>query len=131
MALPNHQLDNTYWLPWYNNTGLDSQLRFGNVSASTATVHVTIGGVPVTGSPFILAPGESLRRSFPGINNGPVKIQSNVDIVAATRVIYEVNGVQTSYSEFMALPNSVLDTIYWLPWYNNIGLDTHLRFSLP
>ncbi|HET6823296.1 MAG TPA: hypothetical protein VFH34_11660 [Anaerolineales bacterium] len=131
MALPNNQLDTTYWLPWYNNTGLDSQLRFANVSASTATVHVTIGGVSVTGSPFILQPGESLRRSFPGINNGPVKIQSNVDIVAAARTIYEVNGVQTSYSELMALPNSLLDTIHWLPWYNNVGLDTQLRFSIP
>ena len=27
MALPNSQLDNTYWLPWYNNVDLDTQLR--------------------------------------------------------------------------------------------------------
>jgi hypothetical protein len=29
MALPNNQLDSTYWLPWYNNLDLDTQLRFG------------------------------------------------------------------------------------------------------
>ena len=55
MALPNSQLDTTYWLPWYNNVDLDTQLRFANVSNSTATVHVYIGGVEMTGSPFTLA----------------------------------------------------------------------------
>ena len=129
MALPNNQLDNVYWLPWYNNIGLDSQLRFGNVSILPATVQVTIGGVPVPGSPFTLQPGESTRKSFSGIDNGPVKIQSNVNIVAAERIIYNVNGVQTSYEEIMALPEKALDTTYWLPWYNNIGLDSQLRFG--
>ena len=129
MALPNSQLDNTYWLPWYNNVDLDTQLRFANVSGSTATVHVYIGGVEMAGSPFTLAAGESTRKSFAGINNGPVKIVSDADIVAAERVIYKVNGVNTSFSEMMALPNSQLDTTYWLPWYNNVDLDTQLRFA--
>src|SRR5215211_3092340 len=119
MGLPNSQLDNVYWLPWYNNKDLDTQLRFANVSGSTATVHVSIGGVEMTGSPFTLAPGASLRRSFTGIDRGPVKIASNVNIVAAERVIYTVNGSPTSFSEMMALPASQLDKVYWLPWYNN------------
>jgi glucose/arabinose dehydrogenase len=139
MALPNSQLDTTYWLPWYNNVDLDTQLRFGNVSGSTATVNVSIGGVPMTSgctvngvpsnSPYTLANGASLRVSCAGINNGPVKIESNVDIVAAERVIYTVNGVPTSFSEMMALPNGQLNTTYWLPWYNNVDLDTQLRFG--
>jgi hypothetical protein len=29
MGLPNAQLNPTYWLPWYNNKDLDTQLRFG------------------------------------------------------------------------------------------------------
>jgi hypothetical protein len=131
MALPERQLDNVYWLPWYNNLGLDSQLRFANVSGSTATVHVTIAGQPVQGSPFTLLPGESRRESFP-VNNGPVKIESNVDIVAAERVIYNVNGSPTSFSEIMALPNTLFDFAYWLPWYNNnLTLDSQLRFGIP
>jgi hypothetical protein len=129
MALPDGQLDSTYWLPWYNNVDLDTQLRFGNVSVTTATVHVSIGGVPMANSPFTLQPGESTRVSFPGINNGPVKILSNVDIVAAERVIYTINGAPTSFSEMMAFPNSQLNTTYWLPWYNNVDLDTQLRFG--
>jgi len=31
----------------------------------------------------------------------------------------------------MALPDSQLDSIYWLPWYNNKDLDTQLRFGVP
>jgi hypothetical protein len=129
MALPDHQIDMTYWLPWYNNIGLDTQLRFANVSNSTASVHVYIGEEEMTGSPFTVDPGESTRKSFPGIDDGPVKIESNVNIVAAERVIYKVNGLPTSFSEMLALPNEGLDDKYWLPWYNNVGLDSQLRFA--
>jgi hypothetical protein len=131
MALPNKQLDTTYWLPWYNNKDLDTQLRFANVSSSPASVQVFIGGVEMQGSPFTLLPGESTRKSFPHINSGPVQIVSNVPIVAAERVIYRVNGVNTSFSEMLALPASQLDSTYWLPWYDNVDLDTQLRFGVP
>jgi hypothetical protein len=131
MGLPDGQLDTTYWLPWYNNAELDTQLRFANVSGSSATVHVFIGGTEMTGSPFTLAVGESTRKSFAGINAGPVQIVSDVPIVAAERLLYKVNGVAASFSEMMALPASQLDTTYWLPWYNNVDLDTQLRFGVP
>jgi uncharacterized protein YcfL len=124
----------TYWLPWYNNTGLNTQLRFGNVSGAAASVHVYIGGVEMVGSPFALTAsgaGQSTRVSFAGVNDGPVKVVSNVPIVAAERVIYEVNGAPVSFTEMMGLPNSLLSTKYWLPWYNNVGLDTQLRFGAP
>src|SRR5258706_1508079 len=130
MALPNSQLSTTYWLPWYNNVDLDTQLRFGNVSGYTATVHVFIGGAEVTPvSGITLLSGASIRVSYAGVNNGPVKIVSDQNIVAAERVICKVNGTNTSFSEMMALPNSQLSTIYWLPWYNNVDLDTQLRFG--
>jgi uncharacterized protein YcfL len=128
MALPEKQLDTTFWLPWYNNTGLDTQLRIANVSGLAASVQVTIGGVP-QGAAFPIPAGGSVRKSYPGVNNGPVKIVSNRPIVAAERVLYTVNGVPTSFTEMMALPNTQLDTTYWLPWYNNTGLDTQLRFA--
>ena len=83
------------------------------------------------GSPFTLQKGESTRRSFPNINRGPVQIVSDQAIVAAERVIYKVNGLNTSFSEMMALPTSQLDDTYWLPWYNNKDLDTQLRFGVP
>jgi hypothetical protein len=132
MALPNGQLDKIYWLPWYNNTGLDTQLRIGNVSGSTATVHVYIGGVEMPSSPFALTAngaGQSTRLNFAGVNNGPVQLVSDQNIVVAEREIYKVSGVETSFTELMALPNSQVDKIYWLPWYNNTGLDTQLRIG--
>jgi len=131
MGLPASQLDTSYWLPWYNNVDLDTQLRLGNVSTITATVHVSIGGVPMAGSPFSLAAGTSTRVSFAAINNGPVKIESNVNIVAAERVIYKISNIPTSFSEMMSLSHNQLDTTYWLPWYNNVDLDTQLRFGIP
>jgi len=51
--------------------------------------------------------------------------------VAAERLIYRVNNIATSFSEMLALPNGQLDTTYWLPWYNNVDLDTQLRFGVP
>jgi len=78
-----------------------------------------------------LAPGENTRQSFPTINNGPVKIESDQNIVASERVVYKVHGLQTSFTEMMALPDSQLNTTYWLPWYNNVDLDTQLRFGIP
>ena len=56
---------------------------------------------------------------------------SNQNIVVAERLIYKFNGVRTSFTEMMALPNSQLDSIYWFPWYNNADLDTQLRFGMP
>ena len=132
MALPEDQLDTTYWLPWYNNVDLDTQLRIGNVSASTATVHVFIAGTEMTPvSGIVLPAGESTRVSFESINDGPVQIVSDQNVVAAQRVIYTVKGIETSFSELMGLPAKQLDTTYWFPWYNNVGLDTQLRFGMP
>jgi hypothetical protein len=66
-----------------------------------------------------------------GIDRGPVKIESNVPVVAAERVIYKVDNTPTSFSEMMGLPDNLLNATFWLPWYNNVDLDTQLRFGLP
>jgi hypothetical protein len=129
MAVPASQLDQVYWLPWYNNKSLNTQLRIANVSNSAATVHVSIGGAPAAGSPYRLPAGVSIRRSYPGVDKGPVKIQSNVPIVAGERIIYKVKGVDTSFTEMMAMPAGQVGKVYWLPWYNNKDLDTQLRIA--
>jgi hypothetical protein len=131
MALPNKLVDPVYWLPWYNSKTMDTQVRITNVSTMDATVHVRVGGVDVLGSPFPLVAGTSARKTFPGIDKGPVQIESDQDIVVAERVIYKVNNISTSFSEIMGLPENVLDTSYWLPWYNTKSMDTQLRFGVP
>jgi hypothetical protein len=131
MGLPNTQVDKIHWIPVYNNKGLDTQLRFANAGSSAATVRVTIAGKAIPGTPFKVPPGASIAKSFPGIDNGPVKITSNVNIAVSQRVIYMVKGKPTSFSEMMALPNKALDVRYWMPWYDNRNLNTQLRFALP
>src|SRR5258705_1034694 len=101
-----------------------------NPSPYMAAVQVFIGGNEMIGSPFTLPVGASTRKSFLGVNNGPVKIKSNVNIVAAERVIYNVNSSPISFSEMMGLPDSQLNTTYWFPWYNNIDLDTQLNLGI-
>ena len=135
MALPNSQVENTYWLPWYNkNSKFESQLRFANLSSSQqASVHVSIAGQEINGSPFILQAGESTRVTLASATDGIVKIWSDQDLVVSQRVIYKVNGLNTSYTEMMALPDSHLDNTYWWPWYNSnhVDLETQLRFGRP
>jgi hypothetical protein len=131
MALPANQVSTSYWLPWYDNVLLDTQLRVVNVSASPATVHVYIGGAEAPGSPFMLPAGAMTRKAYAGVNRGPMQVVSDQAIVAAERVIQKVDTVQTSFSELMGLPASQLDTVFWLPRYNNADLDTRLRFGSP
>jgi hypothetical protein len=128
MGLPHEQLDTSYWFPWYNNVHFDTQLRIGNVGSSSASGQIFIHGGAPRGS-FNLGPGESIRVSFRGVNDGPVEIRSNNPIVAAERVIYKVNGVDVSFTEMMGLPTLALDNVYWFPWYNNVDLDTQLRMG--
>jgi hypothetical protein len=129
MAVPFSQLDTVYWLPWYNGADLDTQLRMTNVSGSPSAVNITVAGLHVAGGYFILGPGESIRKSFPGVNNGPLKVVSEMPLALSARVIYKPNGVPTSFSEMTALQNNYLDTTYWLPWYNNADMDTQLRIA--
>ena len=115
----------TYWLPWYNNVDLDTQLRFANVSSSTSGTYLhrrcRDDGVP---SPCWQARAHARASN---INAGPVKIAIRTSL--PRRLIYKVAGKNTSFTEMMALPNSQLDMTYWLPWYNNKDLDTQLRFE--
>jgi len=60
-----------------------------------------------------------------------VQIASTQSIVVAERLIYKVDNLNTSFSEMMGLPAPLLNSSFWLPWYNNADLDTQLRFGVP
>ena len=135
MGLPETQLATGYIFPWYNNKELNTQLRVANPNLSNSTsVRVFVGGQEMAGSPFPLAGGQSLRKSFAGISGGPVVVRSTngVKIIASLRVQFPQTGTPvTSFSELMGLPESQLATSYIFPWYNNVDLNTQLRVGVP
>ena len=118
-------------MPVYDNVDFNDQVRFGNVGSASTTVTVTIGGV-VEGS-YLLAPSQSTRVSFSGLNSGPVEIQSSggVPIIASKRVAYYNGTAWTNFAEMMGLPASQLSTTYVMPWYNNVDWNSQLRFAIP
>src|SRR5918994_645653 len=99
-----------------------------SVKSGCADVNVLVGGAN-QGRFGLLSPS-SARASF-ALNTGPARIASSnaSSLIAAERVIYKVNNTNASFSEMMGLPGSQLDQIYWLPWYNNLALDTQLRIA--
>jgi hypothetical protein len=131
MGMPTNLLSTNYSLPIYNNVNHNTQLRFGNVGTISTTVTVTIGGV-VKGN-YNLAPNASQRVSYASLDSGPVVIKSsgNVKIIASERVAYFNGSVWTSFAEIMGLPLEQLSTTYLFPWYNNVDLNTQLRFGVP
>ena len=78
-----------------------------------------------------LAAGQSTRVSYP-INNGPVKVQSvGGNIVASMRVAYNDGTAWTNFSEVLGMPANQLTDTYYFPWYNNLDLNTQVRFAVP
>ena len=127
LGVPASQVGTKYWFPWYNNIGLDTQIRFANVGNVNTTVTVKIGG---TVASYLVKPCESTRKSY-NLNAGPVEVSSSggVPIIASMRIAYNNGSAFTDFSEVMGVPTSQLSTKYWFPWYNNLGLDTQIRFA--
>ena len=111
------------------NDGKVWEINIGSVITPTATpvtpgsanVQVKIGGN--TAGNYQIPLHGSERASFPGVDDGPVKISNtnNLNILAAMRVIWKEPGIRASYSEMMGLPVEQLSNEYWFPWYNNVN----------
>gem|GEM_PF-1741206 len=127
MGIPTSQLSTKYRFPWYNNVDLDTQIRFANVGTANTTVTVKIGGSVAS---YVVRPCESTRKSY-NLNAGPVEVSSSggVPIIASMRMAYNNGSAFTDFSEVMGLSAGQVSTKYWFPWYNNIDLDTQLRFA--
>ena len=130
LGLPSNQLTNSYTFAWYNDATMDTQLRIGNVGASSTNVTVTIAGTSY--GPYTITPNQSIRESYAGVNNGPVTITGSdpsVPIIATERLGWEVNGVYTSIAEMLGLPSNQLTNSYTFAWYNDATMDTQLRIG--
>jgi hypothetical protein len=129
MGLPSGQVSDTYVFPAYNNVSLNEQLRIGNVDAVATTVTVTIGGI-LRGT-YDLDPNEAVRINYDGLDSGPVIVEGTdgVDIIAAIREAWAVNGVTKSFVQLMGLPATQLSDKYVFPAYNNVTLNEQLRIG--
>ena len=98
-------------------------------NAYITNTNVRVGGA-LRGRYFV-PETNALLRSIIKLDAGPVEIfnVANNQIIASERVIYRVDGKPTSFSEMIGLPESQLDKVYRLPWYNNKTMDTQIRIT--
>ena len=101
----------------------------GETYTINKNVDAYIGGNLVGSYP--LAPGQSTRKNYAGIDSGPVKVisRTGTPIISAIRSAWAVNGVTTSFSQLMGLPLEQLSDTYVFPGYNNVTLNDQLRIS--
>jgi hypothetical protein len=136
MGYPGDQLTTEYCFPWYNNTTdggvtLSSQLRVSNMGATSVDVKVYLAGVEKDS--FTLTQGQGARKSYAGLNNGPLCVVSTdgvTSILASERFISTYLN-SAAYSEMMGYPSNKLATTYWFPWYNNVSYSTEVRVARP
>ena len=88
MGLPKEQLSSEYWFPWYNNAtpAMDQSFRIANMDTTSETIEVLVGTTLLDS--FTLGVDQSIRISYVGIDNGPIRIRStnSKKIIAAMRV---------------------------------------------
>ena len=134
MGLPFDQLSTEYWYPYYTNVNVNTQLRFSNVDdTNDAIVQVYVAGNPI-GDPITVAPNTIGAANFYSTIGGPVQVKSTngVKIISTERFIFTSNGVTpVSFSETMGMPLEQMRNEYWFPFYNNVSLNSQMRFALP
>jgi hypothetical protein len=122
MGLPWSQLSDTYVIPRYNYTLQDLLpfVVFANTDSLPTTVTVTIGGV-LRGT-YNLDSGESRVESYPGVNGGPVVVQSdNGAPIIASYLQYRrpgSSGGYTGITQTMALTDAQISDRYVFPHYD-------------
>jgi hypothetical protein len=133
MGMPENQMTDTYYYPWYNTVNISKQVSFANVGTSNTTVTVKIGGV--TQGTYVLAPNQSQRVKLFGMNSGSVEVKSSggVPIITSERAAYSPDGgvTWTRFAEMLGLPAAQLSDIYLFPSYNNVGINSEIMIGVP
>jgi hypothetical protein len=126
LGYPVNQLTNDYLFPYYNNVAMNSQLRVSNLGGVDTTINVYLADDPTPIDSYSLAAGTATRKTYVGINSGPLRVTSSAtDILTSIRALYAEN----SYSELMGFPANQLAQEYWYPVYDNVNLNSQLRVS--
>jgi hypothetical protein len=131
LGYPANQPASEFWYPIYDNVILDSQLRVSNIGTGPTTITVYFGNDPTPLDSFTLGAGAASRTNYGGKSGGPLHVVSSAEPILTTIRLYKVTGGISSYYELTGLPDSQLTTLYWFPWYNNVNLNTEMRFAAP
>ena len=127
-GLPVEQISREFVYPVYNNLGIKSQLRVANAGAAGTTINIYAAGELIDSFP--LGAGDVLKRSYPQ-NTGPLRVVSSAEpIVSSVRQLYDTPTFSSFY-ELMGLPEGLLSTQYFFPWYNNSAMKSELRLAVP
>jgi len=122
MGLPELQLSDTYVIPRYNYTLQDllPYVVFANADTITTSITVTIGGVDR--GTYDLASGQSRVQTYPGVNGGPVVVQSNNGAkIIASLLQYRrpgTTGGWTGITQVMGVTDTQISDAYVFPHYD-------------
>ncbi len=95
----------------------------------SSSIQVYIAGAPK--GTYDIAPGTAERVNYPGVDSGPVKVQSTngKNFVAAERDAWWDGSTWSDFNQLMGLPAGVVSDTYMFPAYNSNTLDEQLRFG--
>jgi|GEM_PF-5208131 len=128
--------ETTYYFPWYDNLSMISYILISNPDFNVGDAHVEVFVAGVKRWEKNIAPGGREFPKFPGLMDGPVKVVCTTghDLVVSSRVHY-----YQSFNEFFATTqeqmdtqaNSLGETTYYFPWYDNLSMISYILISNP
>ena len=65
---------------------------------------------------------------YPGVQDGPVEVVSDIPVFTSERALY---GSASSFNEVMGYPDNQLTNHYWFPWYDNKDMMTWVLVGNP
>jgi hypothetical protein len=127
LGYPDNQLTTKYWFTWYDDVAQATWVLVGNPSSS-ATAHVTIKIAGATMGTYSIPPNGRVLPTYPGVQNGPVEVTSDIPVFTSQRSIY---GPASSFEELLGYPDNQLTTKYWFTWYDDVSQATWILVGNP
>jgi len=94
--------------------------------AATRQVDVYIAGGLMDN--YVIPSGTTLTAQYPGVQNGPLEVNSHVRVFTSQRSTY---GPASSFNEVLGYPDSQLTNHYWFTWYDQVAQQTWVLVGNP
>ncbi len=117
------KLTNDYFWPWYDqkSPGITDWLLIANQGVDhqdnpqgIVTTTVKLGGAVL--DTYMIAPGQSIVRTFPGQIGGPLEVSSTGgDVITSQRVL---SNYGAAFNEVPGIPAAELSSSYLWTWYD-------------